>query len=200
MRKLYRYQLVRKDGLEAGHLYDNLGAAERASLGTHAVRELVFFHQESEWAWIPGSAAKWPPPAPHEVRDHDDAILEAVEKRLTPDSWIRESSAEDENGKLVHAQHPHAVCWCLDGAVDLESYLSDRKDGWGCKRDGYTRTYHRIMDRLDEQVFSDYRAGIITHVVPVPDSENRPCHIFNDHPETTLEHVHALIDRTLAAE
>lgn len=48
-------------------------------------------------------------------------ILLATKQRLRPDAWTKAAVARDARGRNVKPLDPNACCWCVEGALAVES-------------------------------------------------------------------------------
>jgi hypothetical protein len=57
-------------------------------------------------------------------------VLRAARKRITPiENWTRGVAARDSQGRKVRIDSPAATCWCMGGALELESGAPRRRTG-----------------------------------------------------------------------
>lgn len=98
-------------------------------------------------------------------------VLKAVRTRLaTPERWTQGKNARNGQGEEVEATAKNAVCWCLDGATQVEAgqfsklYLNtliclnqacqhiNGKRHFFDWQDEPTRTHAEVLDLIDRTI------------------------------------------------
>jgi len=83
----------------------------------------------------------------------------------SPNAWIKNSAAQDKNGKPTYPFSADAVCWCISGALDkaaafetsgyqkardiLESLINQPIPMWNDTRG---RTHKEVLELLDQAI------------------------------------------------
>lgn len=106
------------------------------------------------------------------------ALLRRVRVRIgMPERWTKGWMARDANGHRANRSSVDAVCWCVDGAILVESEA----------------------DSVRVRYVADDALGTATSQAAARGCHGRSRTSFNDAPTTTHADILALIDGAIAA-